>query len=67
MFVTSTSEVQMPTVPEFIVVLLNQSLDIVQLRRRKAVVSGELDARFQPVLRLAVSTNDMNVHSGFFP
>ena len=62
MWVTSTGEVFAPSVLKLIVVYLDNLLDLFDLAPRQPKVIRQLDVRFQPELRLAVTAVDMNMH-----
>jgi hypothetical protein len=66
MFVTSTSEVVFPGVDKFMVVLLNQCRNFVQLQQVVAFILDLFNFRFKPELGFPFSGHDMHVHARFF-
>jgi hypothetical protein len=65
MFVTSAPEVLLPSVADFIVMLLNESFRGPDLPRGHTGILRQFDCRFQPEFRLTALTVLMNVHSCF--
>jgi hypothetical protein len=65
MFVTSAPEVRLPSVADFIVMLLNESFRDPDLPRSHTGILRQFDCRFQPEFRLTTLTVHMNVHSCF--
>jgi hypothetical protein len=57
----------LPTVADFILSFLNDSLKFVQLGGAESLADGQFDFRFEPELRFAFWRNHMDVHSRLFP
>jgi hypothetical protein len=66
MFVTSAPEVLLPSVADFIVMLLDKSFRDPDLPGGHTGILRQFDCRFQPEFRLTALTLNMNVHSCFF-
>ena len=64
MFVTSTSEVFRPSVPDFIGVFLNKLLRFGKAFRFQAVIGVERHVGLDPELRLAFGVLHMDVSAG---
>src|SRR5262249_24934017 len=64
--VTSTSEVPVPSVSDFIFMLLNQPPRSLKVRPAQAIIVRQFDLRFNPKLRLTVGTVNMHMDPRFF-
>jgi len=64
--VTSTTDVLLPSVSDFILVLLHELADFTHTVRWKTVLHSQFNLRFQPELGVAVRAFDMHVHAFLF-
>ena len=63
MLTTSTAEVLLPSVNDFIFALFYYALNLPKLLARQAVILRQFDARLQPKLRFPVGGVDVDVPS----
>jgi hypothetical protein len=66
MFVISTSEVFLPSVADFIFVLLDERVRCPDLLLCQAGIMGQFNHRLQPIFCFPTFTIHMNVHARFF-